>query len=232
MQFQRTMGEVRIWTKFFQFTKNPADTPKIFKMIDLMTKYRGQDYFKKVGERLFECPEFKEQFDKGYIPQFPKKETLKEMPIGSLGRTLIDNLEKQGLDLNFFPYVKTDSVIKYLVYRHYLFHDMLHIILEYGTSIIEELALQGFSLAQTASPISGLLISGGMINLTTKEPQNILSNFATIIEGYNHGQRCRQMHSIKFEDSLHLPIEEFRRKFNVAPRFLKNATMSAPGMVH
>jgi ubiquinone biosynthesis protein COQ4 len=222
-------GEIRIWLKFFSFVRNPDDTPKIFDMIDLMIKYRGIEYFRGLLDQSYSSASFKEQFERGYIPRFPKKQELAALPAGTLGRELYEDLNKKGLDLDFFPFLDHRHPVKYIIYRAYMIHDMSHLLLDYGTSVEEELALQGFTLAQTHSPISTKLIAGGLINIATTAPLEIFSAFRKISAGFARGEQNVQILAIPFDQHLDWPMEKVREAYGITPRYPQEKQLkSAP----
>lgn len=214
----RIWGEIRIWLKFFMVVRDPNDTPKIFQMIDLMVKYRGVNYFQGFLDHTYSSKEMKSQFEQRYVPKFPTQEELMKLPPGTLGRILIDDLQKKGLDLNFFPFLDPADPVKYIIYRAYLVHDISHLLLQYDTSIEEELALQAFTLAQTHSPISTLLISGGLANIATTSPWNIFSAIRKISAGFTRGEQNPQVLAIPFDKVLDWPMEKVRQEYKITAR--------------
>ena len=148
---------------------------------------------------------------------------IRELPEGTVGRTYVDFMEREGLtaqglvdesekmrrttpqyddDLNWFSNRLRDT------------HDMCHVLTGYGRDVLGEACLLGFTYSQ--NPGRGALFIGF---LTARKISQNLPKDARVMDCLWEGKRNgRVAESIIREDIialLHEPIEDARRRLNI-----------------
>lgn len=205
-----------LWIRFqlirgyFQMVRNPQNTELIFKALELVAQLKDQGPLEEVLKGLYSHPEFKAMVDEGYMPRKPDLEELGKMPEGSFGREVFNHMTKNKIDFDLFPEEVPDGAIKYVNQRMYLDHDLWHVLLSYNTDVSDELALQGFNVAQLRSPFSAMIISGGLLHLLKKNPLTAADTLGLVARGYQRGKQAKFLLGIKLHEMFERPINEVR----------------------
>lgn len=204
------LNRMRLTRLFFRLVKDPNNTELIFKAVEIVTHDRDQTVVLLMEERLLKNETFKKMYEARQVPIAPKMDYLARLPVQSFGHAVYKHMSKNELAFNLFPNIKINRPIDYLTSRIYQEHDLWHVLLGYDTSIEDELALQAFGVAQYQSPISVMIITGGLLHLFRKNPMDVISAFKKIIEGYFIGRNAKFLLDIKLHDYFEKPLHEVR----------------------
>lgn len=208
-------NRVNLIRNYFSIVKDPTQTERIFDSIDRLTKDKNQEPVVALEKRIMSKPNFQAMYEDRYIPEIPKKDDLKKMPEGSLGRAFFEHLDKNNLNVEYFPRIEMNRPAEYLSQRIYLDHDLWHAVLGYGVSVEDELALQAFGVAQFESPIGLLIISGGILHIIKNRPTKAVEGFNHLVEGYLIGKKAQFFLGEKIYERLEEPLEKVRKDLNV-----------------
>jgi ubiquinone biosynthesis protein Coq4 len=121
---------------------------------------------------------------------FPyNRQQLLQLPAATLGRQLIDMLDKKGLQL--LPY--------------YAKHDIKHILLEYDTTDKGEVCLQCFMLGNghLSFPVFITVVFGFIA---------VPEHWKSFAAAYNRGKQCNPIDTWKWFEILHEPVSLLQDK--------------------
>jgi ubiquinone biosynthesis protein COQ4 len=151
---------------------------------------------------------------------------LASLPAGSLGRAYLDFVSGEGLSVEGFQAEmdRTGEDVSRVgedrarfTYRSRHAHDLYHVLTRYGRDLVGELALLGFTQAQTGSRALLLIIVFAVFKGWREYPG--LPVLACLMEGFRLGRAAGDFVAADWEGLLALPLEEARSRLRVgAPR--------------
>ena len=104
-------------------------------------------------------------------------ETLMTLPHGTFGHEYAFFMSSHGYTSDERPLVKyvPDMEQAYILQRYKEVHDAAHLLLGYGTSVSEEIAVKWFEMMQTELPMSALSSMVGPLNLIlfSRDPEQV-----------------------------------------------------------
>ncbi len=210
------LDRARITRLFFKLVQNPGRTDLIFKAIEIVSKHRTEPLAVKILERIYSDEKFANLYRQKYVGELPSLEELSQYPEKSFGRLYYHHMHENGLRPELFPKFDPANDFDYLNLRMYQDHDLWHTLLGYGISVEDELAVQAFSVAQLQSPVSALLITGGLLHLLKSEPLRAVTALKGVAEGYERGKRAQFLLGLRLNEMLEKPIDEVRSLCRVA----------------
>jgi ubiquinone biosynthesis protein Coq4 len=156
---------------------------------------------------------------------------LGAMPEGSVGRAYFDFLTRNGLEKNLATNYKLlhDFVaaagqldrmpadMKYAVIRAFQLHDVLHVLTGYGSSGLDELALQAFCLAQLQFPYFGMWMATTTSRMTFLQPASIVPVMDAIAAGWQHGRSTPNLQFGRWEETFEEPLAAVRERHAITP---------------
>jgi ubiquinone biosynthesis protein COQ4 len=198
---------------FIAFVGNPNQTEAVF---DIADGLRHTDLYGQFIEYAYADTSVAPILKERYLASEPDLETLIQYPKDSLGKLYADVLKQAQLDPHFYRSIEIEDDYSYLALRMRQTHDIWHIVTGLGTDLSGELALQAFTLAQTHSPLSVALLSGGIAHLL-KVSGPIDSVVSDIYRGWSLGVKAKPFLAQKWEEAWEKPLEEWRQELNVTP---------------
>ena len=210
------LKEINLAIKSMLLQRNPARTDLIFDMVRIAGGLeKNRKSVEQVETALLENIDFRNMWEKQYLPTPPTKTSLAKMPSDSIGRAYLQHLETNGLDPNFYRAPKINRVIDYLSYRLYNVHDIWHTILTYDASIVGEIEVQAFTLGQIDSPISIFLITGGLYNILRATPEKSKESFDRVVRAYERGKKAKFFLGVPLEELLQEDVAAMRAQLNM-----------------
>lgn len=159
-------------------------------------------------------PEVDRLIRERYSPPLAKLDDLLQLPEGSLGRVFAENMTRAGYKVDFFPMENVTDDGMYLLMRLRCTHDIWHTVTGLGTDAPGELGLQGFTLAQLGSPLSVVLIVGGLVRSLLR-PREARRMLAEVRRGYRMGQVAQPFLPVRFEDHWSRPLSDWRTSLGI-----------------
>ena len=149
-------------------------------------------------------------------------ETLEALPDGSLGneyyRLIVDNdFHLEVLDRESIGFDNTKPALQYLNLRILQMHDVWHIVGGYRTTILQEVGISSFSLAQFNHNYSAMLITTAAVSALKNSPEAFGLAMQIISEGWLHGRTTPYFMDIEWENVWHLPVSEIHARFGIKP---------------
>jgi len=150
---------------------------------------------------------------------------LGAMPDGSVGRAYLTFMDRahitgSGLvaaqDARHDPNgaFDLDPDRRYVSDRMRDMHDLWHVLTDYGADDSGEIANLWFSVGQFGNPGMALIAFFGAIG---GKPGQSLAWWRFCYRAWRRGKRARRLVSEPIEDMLELPLEEARRRLEIAP---------------
>lgn len=149
-------------------------------------------------------------------------DTLSKLPDGSLGnefyRLIVDNdFNLEVIDRKDIGYDDTAPALRYLNLRILQMHDVWHLVGGYRTTVLQEVGISAFTLAQFNHNYSAILIATAALS-ALKNSMDAYGLAAQIIsEGWLHGRTTPSFMGIEWENEWHLPISEIRARHGIKP---------------
>ncbi len=140
---------------------------------------------------------------------------LRDLPEGSLGRALLDHLERWELDteklfaLNWDHEgaADADEGLRWYVERSVLLHDVWHVLAGYGADDVGEAALLPFSLAQQGGLGRAVLTLGAVLQAWRQTSWAWPRDVAT---AWLQGRRAVDLACVPYEEILAEPLDDVR----------------------
>ena len=149
-------------------------------------------------------------------------ETLGRQPQGSLGndiyRLIVDNsfnlevLDREAIGLAHLP-----PALRYLNTRILQMHDVWHLMGGYRTTVLQEVGISSFQLAQFGHNYSAMLIATAAAAAHFNSPEAFALVMQIIAEGWQHGRTTPPFMAIDWESEWHRPIAEIRTHYGIEP---------------
>lgn len=197
---------------FITFAKDPGETDCVF---DMSEGFRHTETFKKSMDYLRSIPEIQPLIAERYIGKTPDIEAMLKLPENSLGYVYASKMKAAGFDPEFYRKVNVEDDYSYLVLRLRQTHDIWHTITGFGADPAGELGLQGFTLAQTRTPLSVALMAGGILNALLTSPEHLTAVINIIGKGYNMGIKAKPFPAQKWEEHWEKPLSEWRTELGI-----------------
>ena len=148
--------------------------------------------------------------------------TLKNCAAGSLGerfyRLIVDNgfdvevLNREELALTSLP-----PVLRYTNTRILQTHDLWHLVAGYDTTILHEIGISAFQLAQFGHLYSAAFLA--TVATLTSQAEAVAAQiyFATVAAAWAHGRATPPLMAIEWEHLWDRPIDAIRADYGIAP---------------
>jgi ubiquinone biosynthesis protein COQ4 len=152
-------------------------------------------------------------------------ETLRKTAPGSLAHAYCDFMEREGLsaqglveELDRYRPAETrfDDQMEWYYNRMRDTHDLLHVLTGYGRDALGEQCVLAFTYSQQPALAHLFLGYAGALEIWKRMTVNV-PVFRTVREAQRAGQACPRLVEQPIGDLLALPLEEARRRLNIAP---------------
>jgi len=135
---------------------------------------------------------------------------LSTMPRGSFGNEVYEFYKKNNLDIYPMGRIEITTPAEYISERTRKIHDMLHVLLGYGTDLVGEAKVNAFVVAQTKSPISILILAGILVKILFKQPRQFLELVQGIDEGWREAGKYELFLTEDWDELLKYKTVEVR----------------------
>jgi ubiquinone biosynthesis protein Coq4 len=140
---------------------------------------------------------------------------LQKLPPGTLGRAYADHMIGNNLNPNFYKNLEITNDYVMTVMRLRQTHDLWHVVTGFSTSVEDELGLQAFMFAQTASPLPPLLIGLGILKSGLKTRHMTQPILDRVSLGWMMGKKAKALFPIDWEANWQTPLSQLRQDYNV-----------------
>lgn len=149
-------------------------------------------------------------------------EELLALPAGTFGHEYAYWMSSHGYTSSERPIVKYVPNLEhaYIMQRYKEVHDSAHVLLGYGTSVNEEIAVKWFEMMQTELPMSALASFVGPLNLILlQRDADQLNKLLTVYLPHImlNARTSKMFLNVYFERHFETPIDELRADLNIKP---------------
>lgn len=192
--------------------KNPSDTMSVYDIEDALIHEKPNQVSM---EFILSQPGVESMLQQQYLAPEPNIEQLLQCPEQSLGYQYARYLTASGFDPHFYRDLKITDHNSYLFMRRRQTHDIWHIVTGFGVDVASELGLKAFELAQTRSPISAILVAGGLVRTLFETPEDLGYLLDRLAVGYRMGAKAQPFLAQKWEENWEKSVEQWRCELNV-----------------
>lgn len=159
----------------------------------------------------------------GYLRPPLDIQTLRGYPAGTLGYAFYHQLVDNGLDVEILkineqvPASVRGGIPQYTGMRILQTHDIWHCLTAYTVDGLDEIALQGFQLAQLGSAFSANLLSMLLTRATLRHPDTFAYLMQAISEGWQHGRKTPSLLPVKWEQHWADNLDDLRHQYRIEP---------------
>ena len=205
--------------------RDNEDTEQVFRIIRALQGNSSTEQFDKFVANDFGKKVIDERRD--LVDLLSKRDWLRTLPEGSLGRVYLDFMEKEGLSAEGLREASEDGGFvadesEQLDERHQVFsdwnrdmHDLFHVVTGYGRDPLAELCLLGVTYHQTKSLGVGFIASLGSFELQRELPGT--PALKAVYEGFKIGKKCEWLVVQDWEKLLPMQIEDVREQLGLRP---------------
>lgn len=139
---------------------------------------------------------------------------LRAMPDGTLGREYVRYLDDNHLDPDLFQAPPgLPEIPSFVAKRLRQTHDIWHVLTGYAPDVPGEVALQGFTYAQTGMPSAALIAVFGALRWMRRHPRLARRT----LDGYRRGKKASFLPVVKWEELWSRPVAELRAELGIQP---------------
>lgn len=209
---------------------NKEDTRQVFEIIQALSGNSGKKLFKRFvstpyGKKVIDQPVRLEEI-------LGDREALRKLPEGSLGRVylnfmegedltpdgLLDAAEEAGIDFRG----ETDFEDFRRLFLHLdVSHDLWHVLTGYGRDALGELCNLVYTRQQTENPGFKLIVMIGFVAQKLEQPRQPIQK--ALAEAKRNAKATNWVLEYDVEELLPLPLDEVRRRLNIAEPKIYNA---------
>lgn len=147
---------------------------------------------------------------------------LAACPKGSLGGDLHDLIVDNNFDLEVLPreqlaFSSLPVPLGYVNSRILQCHDLWHLLAGYRPTILQEVAISGFQLAQFGHHYSSMFLAVTVTKVALTSPPTLELMLDTIFSGWAHGRDTPSLLGLPWEDIWHEPIDTIRAAHGITP---------------
>lgn len=155
----------------------------------------------------------------------PRQLTIDELaaqPEGSLGsdiHALIinNNFDLEVLDRSEIGLARMRPALGYLNTRILQMHDIWHLVGGYRTTVLQEVGISAFQLAQFGHNYSAMLLSTAASSSAGVSIEAFQLFMQITAEAWQHGRQTPSFMNIEWEDEWHESVEAIRRRHGITP---------------
>jgi len=213
------LWKIRLVWALIRISTNPNNTAAALAVGEAMYHMGATE---AAREKLMSQPESMEAIKSRKLLKPIHLQELQKLPPGTLGRVYADHMISNKLDPNFYKTfeITNDSIMAIMRLRQT--HDLWHVLTGFSTAVQDELGLQAFMHAQTAAPLSPLLIAGGLLRASFRQRQMAAPILDCVAIGWIMGKKAKPLFPLDWEANWQTPLEDLRRQYNVEPVIRSN----------
>jgi ubiquinone biosynthesis protein Coq4 len=183
--------------------------------------YAVPDFVPRAARAALTYPGVREAAATGYPDKFTL-DALALCPQGSLGNSfyhwIVDNgFDLEVLDRDELGLSEYEPPLDYLNARILQCHDLWHIVGGYHTTILHELAISGFQMAQFGHNYSATFMAVVTVGTSLREPAGFGLVMDMIATSWKHGRETPSMIGVRWDSVWDEPTQAVRDKLGVSP---------------
>ncbi len=213
---------IKAWRHMQNLIADKEDTEQVFHIIEALNGGSTRKDFMRFmasenGPRLLEQRSFLPDILDDHAP-------LKSLPIGTVGRTYVEFMEREGLTAhglveeslsNRQEHENFDDDLLWYVNRLRDTHDMYHVLTGYGRDALGEDALLGYTHGQHGGLGISFIAFMGNRQIAKMAPKAARVR-DVLAEGRRNGKAARRIVEEDIVSLLDQPIDQVRKRLNIA----------------
>lgn len=206
------------WRALKALIANPEDTTQVFKIMKALT---GKSLFKQY-QRFKSQPDGKRILmeKRDLIDTLKDRDALLKLPEGSLGRTYVEFMIREGITAEGLIEASEESYTEFqdkdlerYTMRTREMHDLWHVVTGYGRDGLGEVCVVAFSYAQTKSLGFAAIALMGAWNFNRLFPGNGI--FPAMWQAYRIGRKAAWFPGLDWEALMEMPLDNVRAMLNI-----------------
>lgn len=202
----------RLLLSLFKISRNPENTEAVFDIGESLYALGANEVARVKFEK---DPASVAVIEKRKLIQPYSLQELQKLPAGTLGRTYADHMISLKLDPNFYRQLEIKNNTVYVMMRMRQTHDLWHVVTGFNTTVPGEIGLQAFMAAQTAVPLSPVLIAGSLFQTAVKKHELLEPIMENIISGWKMGKASKPIFGFDWEQNWATPLSEIRSQYGI-----------------
>lgn len=213
---------LKAWRHMQKLIADKEDTEQVFHIIEALNgNSTRKDFYRflasETGPGLLEQRAFLPDILDDHAP-------LKALPKGTVGRTYVDFMEREGLtahglveesQANRKAYGQFDDDLLWYANRLRDTHDMYHVLTGYGRDALGEDALLGYTHGQHGGMGVSFIAFMGNRQIAKEAPKEARVK-EVLAEGRRNGKAAKRIIEQDIIALLDQPIDEVRKRLNIA----------------
>ena len=196
-----------------RFIKNPSDLASTQEMYRIFSK--NSSFQAGAAKRLLADENFRNLYETWYFPKTIEMERLLTLPENTFGFVYAQHMTKNKLDPNFISEFEDRNLLSYLWMRAKHVHDIGHVLAGFDTSLLGEIGIKGFELAQYSSPSTAATTAAGLFSLTCLMPDKVEVIFDAFFKGYQLGGKYPLLMGILWDKEWETPMIDLKTKYRL-----------------
>lgn len=169
--------------------------------------------FDKAANKILANADVKALVDMNYGSGIPENTVLLKKPESSFGFHLGQFMTVNKLNRYPFPIKNDYSSTIYLRERRRHIHDILHVVLDYDTSLEGEAKVNAFICGQSAFPIPVIISTGVLLISLFKFPSRVNEIYNDLTMAYQRGKSSPSIFAIRWEERWEESLEDLKAIF-------------------
>lgn len=211
--FAKLNRAIRGLYAFGRIVRDPGRLDEVFGLSDSAMDPRELD---SLAERVAQGEGGSQALLRRHRVPKPDLARLRELPVGTVGRSYADFMLSQGLDPGSIPTLPAPNDGEYARAHLYETHDLWHVATGFHTDVNSELGLQAFYAAQVGGPLPVLLLAAGFLNLILFVPGEYRARFDAIVRGWQMGQAAKPLFGLRWNELWEKNLGELRGELRLA----------------
>ena len=213
---------LKAWRHMQRLIADKEDTEQVFHIIEALNgnstrkdleRFLATDTGPKLLEQRASLPDILDEH-----------EPLKALPLGTVGRTYVDFMEREGLTANGLveesltnraAQLNFDDDLLWYSNRLRDTHDMYHILTGYGRDALGEDALLGYTHSQHGGMGVSFIAYMGNRQIAKEAPKDARVK-DVLAEGRRNGKAAKRIIEQDIVELLDQPLEDVRARLNIA----------------
>jgi ubiquinone biosynthesis protein COQ4 len=208
-----TVWDQGLTEPLIRFLQDPADLSPTIEMYRIFSK--DKSFQDAAAKQLMANKDFAHMYETWYAPPAPSFPELLALPKDSFGYLYAEHMKKNNLDPDYITAFEHKNILSYLWLRARQVHDIGHMLTGFDTSLLGEVGLKGFEIAQYGSPSGAANITAGLFALICQKPGDVNLFFDTFIKGYDIGKRWPLFMAIPWNEEWQTPLSTLKAKYQI-----------------
>lgn len=222
---------LKAWRHMQNLITDKEDTAQVFHIIQAL----NGDSARRDLIKFTQSPNYQTLRErKAFLPDILDDHApLKALPKGTVGRTYVDFMEREGLTAHGLVNESLeqreadqefDDDLLWYVNRLRDTHDMYHILTGYGRDALGEASLLGFTHSQHGGMGISFIAYMGARQIAKEAPRAARVK-AALAEGRRNGKKAKRLIELDIESILDRPLDDVRAELNIPKPVIYKETL-------